>query len=126
MNVILIGVNMTDINNSGKDKCVSSTNIINTTEASDNAHEESVLFDKNYDNYDFVIATVTERTGRDNININDTLDMIKDIKLKNTNRIINGQLNTDSLQNKITFAEETVIGYVGILLIIVFQLLNFI
>ena len=126
MNVILIGVNMTDINNSGKDKCVSSTNIFHTTEASDNAHEESVLFDKYYDNYDFVIATVTERTGRDNITINDTLDMIKDIKLKNTNRIINGQLNIDSLQNKVTFAKETVIGYVGILLIIVFQLLNFI
>ena len=126
MNVILIGVNMTDINNSDKDKCVSSTNIFHTTEASDNAHEESVLFDKYYDNYDFVIATVTERTGRDNITINDTLDMIKDIKLKNTNRIINGQLNIDSLQNKVTFAKETVIGYVGILLIIVFQLLNFI
>ena len=83
MNVILIGVNVTDKNNSGKDKHVSSTNIINVTEVSDNAHEESVLFDNNYDNYndDFVIATVTERTGRDKININDTLGMTKDIKL---------------------------------------------
>ena len=31
MNVILIGVNVTDKNNSGKDKRVSSTNIINAT-----------------------------------------------------------------------------------------------
>ena len=83
MNVILIGVSVTDKNNSGKDKRVSSTNITNVTEVSDNAHEEFVLFDNNYDNYDddFVIATVTERTGRDKININDTLGMIKDIKL---------------------------------------------
>ena len=82
MNVILIGVNVTDKSNSGKDKRVSSTNIINVTEVSDNAHEESV-YHNNYDNYDddFVIATVTERTGRDKININDTLGMIKDIKL---------------------------------------------
>ena len=80
--MILIGVNVTDKNNSGKDKRVSSTNIINVTEVSDNAHEESV-YHNNYDNYDddFVIASVTELTGRDKININDTLGMIKDIKL---------------------------------------------
>ena len=83
MNVVLIGVNVTDKNNSGKDKRISSANISNATEASDNAHEVSVLFDNNYDNYDddVVIDTVTEGTGKDNININDTLGMIKDIKL---------------------------------------------
>ena len=82
MNVILIGVNINDKNNSGKDKHISSTNIINATQASDNRHEESILFDDNHDNYDFVIVTVTERTGRDNININDTLGMIMKKVLK--------------------------------------------
>ena len=82
MNVILIGVNITEKNNGGKDKRVSSTNIIDATEASDNGHEECILFGDNYDNYDFVIATVMERAGRDSININDTLGMIMKKVLK--------------------------------------------
>ena len=64
----------------------------------DNAHEQFILSDDSYDNYDvdFAITSVTEHTDRDNINnINVSLCLIKDTKLKNAKRgyICNGNSN---------------------------------
>ena len=58
---------------------------------SGNTHEESIPSEKSYDDYDDdpVNVTVTEHSGRDNINVNDSLsNLYKDIKLKRINHVI--------------------------------------
>ena len=58
---------------------------------SGNTHEESIPSEKSYGDYDDdpVNVTVTEHSGRDNINVNDSLsNLYKDIKLKHINHVI--------------------------------------
>ena len=52
--------------------------------------------------------------------------MIKDIKVKNTNHVIEDQFNIDFLRKKVAFVKDAVTCYVRITLITVFQLFNFI
>ena len=105
---------------SGKDKCVCSIDVFPGTEMSGNAHEDlKISFKDSYDDYDddSINVTVTEYSSRDKVNTNESLSRLKDIKLKNINRVIIPQLNINSLQNKFDLLKETVTGYVNILLI---------
>ena len=121
MNTILIEVKCVT-NAFANGKCVCSTKNFNATEVSENAHEEPIWSDDNYDNDDYNFVTVTEHTGKDNY----SLYMIKDIKVKNTNHVIEDQFNIDFLRKKVAFVKDAVTCYVRITLITVFQLFNFI
>ena len=70
---------------------------------SGNAHEDlKISFEDSYNDYndDFVNVTLTEHSSRDKVNANESLSKLKDIKLKNINRVIIAQLNINSLRNK--------------------------
>ena len=109
-----------DEKDSGKDKCVCSVDVLPATEMSSNAHEDlKISFEDSYDDYDNepVKVTVTEHSNRDKVNANESLSKLKDMKLKNVNRVIIARLNINSLQNKFDFLKETVACYVDMLLI---------
>ena len=110
-----------------KDKCVCSIDIFPSTEMSGNAHEDiNISFEDSYDDYDddSVNVTVTEHSSMDKVNSNESLSKLKDIKLKNINRVIIAQLNINSLRNMFDFLKETVTSYADILLIIETKLDN--
>ena len=109
-----------DKKDSGKDKCVCSIDIFPATQMSGDTHEDiEISFEDIYDAYDddSVNVTVTEHSSRNKVNVNESLSKLKEIKLKNINRVIIAQLNVNSLRNKFDFLKETVTGYVDILLI---------
>ena len=63
-----------DKKDSGRDKCVSSVDILPTTEMSGNVHEDlKISFEDSYDDYDNVSVnvTVTEHASRDKVNANE-------------------------------------------------------
>ena len=86
---------------------------------SGNAHQDlKIAFEASYDDDDdFVNVTVTEHSSRDKVNATESLSKLKDIKLKNINRVVIAQLQINSLQNNFDFLKEEVTGYVDILLI---------
>ena len=63
-----------DKKDSGRDKCVSSVDILPATEMSGNVHEDlKISFQDSYDDYDNVSVnvTVTEHSSRDKVNANE-------------------------------------------------------
>ena len=59
--------------------------VLPATEISDNAHEDlKISFEDSYDDYDddSINVTVTEHSSRENVNANESLTNLKDIKLK--------------------------------------------
>ena len=77
-----------DKKDSGKDKCVCSIDIFPATQMSGNAHEDiKTSFEDIYDAYydDSVNISVTEHSTRDKVNVNESSNTLKDIKLKNIN-----------------------------------------
>ena len=65
--------------------------ILPATEMSGNVHEDlNISFKDSFDDYDddFLNVTVTEHSSRENVNANESLSKLKDIKLKNINRVI--------------------------------------
>ena len=57
------------------------------------------MYRPSYDDYDdnFVNITVNEHSSRANVNANESLNKLKDIKLKNVNHVIIVQLNINYL-----------------------------
>ena len=94
---------------------------------SGNAHDDlKISFEDSYDDYDddFVKVTVTEHSSKGNVNVNENLSKLKDIKLKNINRVIMAQLNINSRRNTFDFLKGTVASYIDMLLITASKTVN--
>ena len=94
---------------------------------SGNAHDDlNISFEDSYDDYDddSVKVTVTEHSSKGNVNVNESLSNLKDIKLKNINRVMMAQLNINSRQNTFDFLKGTVASYVEMLLITAGKIVN--
>ena len=83
-----------------------------------NAHEDlKISFEVSNDDYDngFVNVTITEHSGRDKVNVSQSLSKLKNRKLKNISAVIIAQLN--DLRNKFDFFKEIMTGFVDVLVV---------
>ena len=108
---------------SGNDVGGDNTNIFNISTMDMSSLNTNFLSTSNYDILEQSTSTPAETTYRGDIqmseplHISGSIDCLKNIRISNANRLIIGQLNINSLRNKIEALKTIISGKIDILVI---------